>query len=238
MTRPPRTGSGLSGVTVKPSWRVLVRGRHVLRVAVIDDDRMLIDGIGSWLRSVDDLELCATAYSVDEFLAQTSKPDVVVLDVFLGDRSDPAVNVSRLVDAGHRVLVVSVTPQSVHGIDVVRAGASGFMTKDNDLHTLASAIRTVARGETAHSPELAFAWARDDRADRPRLSPRERAIVLDYASGLTLEAAARRSGIKPATAKSYLDRVKAKYAEVGRPTYTKLDLATRVREDGLHRDQR
>jgi len=52
---------------------------------------------------------------------------------------------------------------------------------------------------------------------------------------MTLEAAARRTGIRPATAKHYLERIKQKYRSAGRPTYTKLDLAARVREDGLLR---
>ena len=52
---------------------------------------------------------------------------------------------------------------------------------------------------------------------------------------MTLDAAARRTGIRPATAKHYLERIKQKYRSAGRPTYTKLDLATRVREDGLLR---
>jgi hypothetical protein len=62
--------------------------------------------------------------------------------------------------------------------------------------------------------------------------------LLAYASGLTLAAAARQAGIRPGTAKSYLDRVKEKYARAGRPTYTKLDLVARVREDGLERYSR
>ena len=56
-----------------------------------------------------------------------------------------------------------------------------------------------------------------------------------YAAGMTLEAAARRTGIRPSTAKHYLERIKQKYRSAGRPTYTKLDLAARVREDGLLR---
>ena len=50
---------------------------------------------------------------------------------------------------------------------------------------------------------------------------------------MTLAAAARQAGVRPATAKVYLERVKQKYRHAGRPTYTKLDLATRVYEDRL-----
>ncbi|MFJ6784751.1 hypothetical protein [Streptomyces yangpuensis] len=69
----------------------------------------------------------------------------------------------------------------------------------------------------------------------PHLAPKELRVLLAYASGLTLESAARRAGIAPNTAKYYLTRVKAKYLAVGRPTHTKIDLARRVREDELDR---
>lgn len=50
---------------------------------------------------------------------------------------------------------------------------------------------------------------------------------------MTLKSAARRAGVSPNTAKDYLNRVKSKYRLAGRPAYTKIDLAHRVREDGL-----
>ncbi len=66
---------------------------------------------------------------------------------------------------------------------------------------------------------------------RPRLSQRERSVLLAYASGMTLDAVAEQVGIRPGTAKTYLERVKAKYLEIGRPAYTKLELAQRASED-------
>ena len=59
-------------------------------------------------------------------------------------------------------------------------------------------------------------------------------MLLAYASGLTLDAVAEQVGIRPSTAKTYLERVKAKYREIGRPAYTKLELAQRASEDGGH----
>lgn len=211
----------------------------MINVAVVDDDRMLLDGMRSWFSTVEDLRLGAVARTVDElldlFAAGRPGADVVVLDLLLADGSDPVANVGRLVEAGFPVLVVSVAPRAEHGVEVVRAGASGYLTKDHDLDTLGSAIREVAAGGVTHSPELAFAWSCDRRPDRPHLSTQELAVLKAYASGMTLAAAARRVGIQLATAKKYLDRVKEKYSRAGRPAYTKLDLANRVREDGLLR---
>ncbi|WP_405426514.1 response regulator [Streptomyces erythrochromogenes] len=219
---------------------------RVITVAVVDDDRMLRDGLRAWLGDVPDLRLVATAATVGELLADpglsrphgldgtTAPPaDVVLLDLVLRDGSDPADNIRRVLRTGSRVLMISTVPDRSRIIEAIRAGADGYLTKDHDLPTLVAAVKDLAEGRGALSTELAFACAYDDSPARPRLSPRERQILLDYASGMTLKSAARRAGITVHTAKDYLDRVKAKYQQAGRPTYTKLDLALRVREDSL-----
>ncbi|ASO20053.1 DNA-binding NarL/FixJ family response regulator [Actinoalloteichus hoggarensis] len=208
----------------------------MITVSFVDDDQMLLDGLAAWLSSVPDLRLLGTMRTVEELLAAPgARPRVVVLDLLLADRSDPVENVRRLVAADIQVLVASVVPHVEHGVDVVRAGALGYLTKDHALDVLADAIRQVATGETVYSTELAYSWSRDTRPERPRLAAQERAVLVAYASGMTLTAAARRAGVQPATAKKYLAKVKEKYRELGRATYTKLDLANRVREDGLAR---
>ncbi|MEU3907601.1 response regulator transcription factor [Streptomyces goshikiensis] len=229
---------------------------RVITVAVVDDDRMLLDGLRAWLGGVPELRLVATAATVGELLAAAdghlpygagapgytapdiapadiAPPDIVLLDLVLRDGSAPTDNIRRLLRAGSRVLMISTVPDRSRIIEAIRAGADGYLTKDHDLPTLVTAIKDLATGRGAHSPELAFACAHDSSPARPRLSPRERQILLDYASGMTLKSAARRAGITVHTAKDYLDRVKAKYQQAGRPTYTKLDLARRVREDHL-----
>ncbi|WP_233221033.1 response regulator [Streptomyces carminius] len=208
-------------------------------VAVVDDDRMLLEGLRSWLAGTPRLSLVATAATVGDLLAARSGPDarppadVVLLDLLLKDGSDPADNIRRLRETGSRVLIISTVADRPRVIAAVRAGADGYLTKDNELETLVEAVETVAAGGTAHSPELAFAWAHDTGPDRPRLSPKELEVLRGYASGLTLKATARRVGVSPHTAKYYLDRVKDKYRRAGRPAYTKTDLASRLREDGI-----
>ncbi|MYS76176.1 response regulator, partial [Streptomyces sp. SID5926] len=162
--------------------------------------------------------------------------DVVLLDLLLKDGSEAVANIRRLRAAGSRVLIISTATGRAGVVEAVAAGADGYLTKDNDLDTLVEAVVTVAAGGTVHSPELAFAWAHHTGRLRPRLSPKELEVLRHYASGLTLKATARRVGISPHTAKHHLDRVKDKYRRAGRPAYTKIDLAVRVREDGLGSD--
>lgn len=205
---------------------------QAIDIAVIDDDLMLAQGIHAWARDSGELRLTGAFPTVDGFLgSMTSRPTVVLLDLMLHDRSDPEVNVRRLAWAGHRILIVSAWAEPDIVAAAFAAGARGCITKDKSLGALAAAVRKVAAGETVYSQELASALLHDSRTMRPHLSAREREILMAYASGMTLEAAARRMGVKPGTAKTYLERVKAKYQEIGRPAYTKLELAKRVRED-------
>ena len=72
--------------------------------------------------------------------------------------------------------------------------------------------------------------------DTPDLSPRELDALRLYASGLKLSAVAHRMGISPHTAKEYLDRVRAKYSQVGRPARTRTELYAAATRDGLLAD--
>ncbi|NRQ30849.1 response regulator transcription factor [Nonomuraea sp. NN258] len=206
----------------------------MITLSVVDDDRMLIEGLAAWLAGVPDIRLTGRAATVAELLETERSPaDVVLLDLLLADRSDPVQNVRTLVGRGRRVLVVSVVTSGDVARQMIDAGAGGYLTKDHDLAALVAKVREVAKEEVAISRELALGWLADRDGDRPVLSPQERAVLLAYASGMTLTAAARSAGVQPGTAKNYLERVKDKYRKAGRPAYTKLELATRVREDGL-----
>ena len=205
----------------------------VIRVAAIDDDRMLLTGLGTWLQGVPDIVLCRTATTVAQYLLDDPGAQVVLLDLNLRDFSEPRDNVTRLAATGAHVLVVSSIPDQEHVLATIEAGAAGYVTKDNDLDMLADAVRSVAAGGSVVTPELAFVLSRDSRPTRPVLSPQERAILLAYATGSTLSAAARRAGVAYGTAREYLERIKRKYTETGRPTSTKLDLVERLREDRL-----
>ena len=210
-------------------------GREPVRVAAVDDDRLLLDGLTSCLADRQDVVLVAVTGTVDELLALDEGPDVVMLDLQLKDGSDPVDNVARLVAAGGRVMVVSSHTDREYVIATTSAGADGYVTKNHDVSALIEAICEVAAGGMAYSPELAYCWARDKRPERPKLSEQEERVLVAYASGATLDAAARAAGIKVGTAKVYLDRIKAKYRQANRPAQTKLELAERIREDGLRR---
>lgn len=205
----------------------------MITVGAIDDDAMLLEGLGGWMERSPTLSLVATGRDVNEFLALAPEADVVILDLNLRDGTTVSENVRRLIAAGYVVLVVSTIPDKEFVIEALEAGAAGYVTKDRDLNTLARTLQEAVDGSTAVTPHMAFLLSADRRRRRPQLSPRERDVLWHYGRGMTLESVARKLNIRPGTAREYLARVKRKYQEVDRPTHTKSDLADRIREDRL-----
>lgn len=184
---------------------------RVIRVAVVDNDRMLLEGIARWFAERTDLRLIATATTVDELLAPNTPIDVVLLDLLLADQSVPLDNLARLVDAGHRVLVVSVSTNAPRIAATFAAGARGYLTKDHDLAELADAVREIDAHGVSFSPELAFACLRDPRPGHPTLSEPEQAVLSAFGSGMRLAAVARHVGTTQDDVRATLDQIAAKY---------------------------
>lgn len=203
-----------------------------IRLALIDDHELVREGLRALLVAHPDsgIAIVYSGASVPE--AIDAHPQVALLDIELGPAAGPvAANVGQLVRAEVDVLLISAfdDPPSVRA--GMRAGALGFAPKSVSYDTLVEALRTVAGGELYLSVDLASILA--SAADAPDLSPRELDALRLYASGLKLTAVAHRMGISPHTAKEYLDRVRAKYGQVGRPARTRTELYAAARRDGL-----
>jgi DNA-binding NarL/FixJ family response regulator len=106
------------------------------------------------------------------------------------------------------------------------------MSKREDPAELLAAIRIVASGEGFLTPEMASILAESPQ-DVPNLSIQELSALRLYASGMKLDSVARRMNVSPATAKEYLDRVRAKYAQAHREVRTKSDMRRAAVEDGF-----
>jgi two-component system nitrate/nitrite response regulator NarL len=174
----------------------------LVRVAAIDDDRLLLDGLASCFSALPSIALVAVATTVDELLHTEVTFDVVLLDLQLKDASDPVGNVARLTALGYAVLVVSSHTDCDRVIAATSAGAHGYVTKDHDVENLVDALREVAEGKDVYSPELAHCWARDTRSGRPDFSVQEMRILVFYSDGCTLAQAARMAGVQQARPRS------------------------------------
>lgn len=204
-----------------------------IRIAIIDDHELVCEGVRALLT---DAGVGTVVYGgVSTAEAAEARPDVALLDIDLGPNAPNVVDgVAALLSVGSAVLVVSAFEDRRVVRAALDAGALGFIPKRASVQTLAEAIATAASGELFMSVDLAAILASAN--ETPDLSPRELSALRLYASGLKLNAVASRMGISPHTAKEYLDRVRAKYAVVGREARTRTELYAAASHDGLLRE--
>ncbi|UCR90360.1 response regulator transcription factor [Mycetocola spongiae] len=205
---------------------------RVIRVAVIDDHESVRLGLSAVCAAAGHRIVSSTP-DVAGFLRNTLPVDVVVLDLSLGDGSSIAENVRAVSRGGASVLIHSIADRVSLVREALAAGAAGVIPKSSPAHDVTAAIATVARGEALNNLEWASAIEADPNFSVAALGPRERDVLNLYASGLPLKDVALELGIAPSTVKEYLNRIRAKYIEVGRPARTKIDLLRRAVEDGI-----
>jgi DNA-binding NarL/FixJ family response regulator len=205
-----------------------------VRVAIVDDHESVRLGLKAAF--VDDgYDVVLVASTVPELIAGLAgrEVDVTVLDLSLGDGSSVTENVKSVQAAGSAVLVHSIADRVALVREALAAGAAGVIPKSSATKTVIAAAATVARGEVLNNLEWATAIDADRDFAKAQLGRREREILHLYASGLPLKLAAEQLGIGYSTAREYLDRIRVKYVEVGRPAPTKVDLLRRAVEDGI-----
>ena len=206
----------------------------MVRVGIVDDHESVRLGLQAACRDAgyDVLATGPTVSAVLEALADAD-PDVIVLDLSLGDGSSITENVKRVQATGAGVLVHSIADQVASVREALAAGAAGVIPKSAPTTTLIAAIKSVAAGDVLNNLEWASAIDADSEFAKAQLGRRERDVLHLYASGLPLKAVAEQLGVAHSTAREYLDRVRTKYVEVGRPAPTKVDLLRRAVEDGI-----
>jgi DNA-binding NarL/FixJ family response regulator len=200
-------------------------------VAVVEDHPLMLGALVSVCEQHPQLVVVYAGASVDDVLELDPAPDLVLLDLDLNGSAVTEGDAERLMARGSAVIVVSglASPATVRAM--VRAGVAGLLSKRDDPADLWAAIDSVLAGRPWTTSDLAAVLVRDP--DRPDLSYQERRALELYASGLKLASVARLMGLAPSTVREYIDRVRAKYAAVGRPAPTKAHLAVNAHQDGI-----
>ena len=162
---------------------------------------------------------------------KTLKPNCVILDLDLGDGKSPIQNTIELVESSIPVLVVSALADASVVRSSLIAGALGFVSKQAELEEFLECVEATLEGKQSTSRDLAAILFRDELS--VNLSEREKEAMVLYASGLKLEAVARKMNVKPGTASEYIKRVREKYSKAGNPVSTKTDLYKQAVQEGL-----
>jgi two-component system, NarL family, uhpT operon response regulator UhpA len=204
-----------------------------IRLAIVDDHRMLLGALTEWVRgAASDIDLVAAVPSWSELLAHPAFPvDVVLLDLDLRDNIPISIKLSTLKSANVATMLMSTYSEPAVVREALGAGALGYLVKSEPVETIVEAIRAAQAGETYISAELIEAL--DDEGAAPRLSAQERRVMALYGAGQPVKAVAFQLGISEETAKSYLKRIREKYRLAGYDVGTKVALRKRAIADGI-----
>lgn len=193
----------------------------MIRVAVADDQAAVRAGLVALLERADDVTIVGQAADGDDavVLAPAARPDVFLMDVRM-PRLDGIEATRRIVAdprcAGVRILIVTTYELDEYVYDALRAGASGFVTKEIEPEALRSAVRTIADGDGLLAPSVtrrvidafargAPAGGHDERLDT--LTDRERDVLRCVASGASNAEIASELYISTMTAKTHVSRL-------------------------------
>lgn len=212
------------------------RTPHSVRLAILDDHELLLDSLASWIDAhAPDFELVLTAPTWFELVQSDQFPtDLVLLDFQLQEPVSIEARVRTCRAAGAKVIVLTSLDTAEARDRAFDAGASAFLAKTMPLGEVMETARRVMGMQSTGEP------VRDWRPlpkgaqhpARPKLSVSEKEALALYANGYSMSEVAAQMHVQYETAKTYLRRVREKYARAGRPASSKADLIRRAAEDG------
>lgn len=190
----------------------------MITVMLADDHTLLREGLRRLLEQAGDISVQGEAGNGAEALKLLGQRawDLLVLDMSMPGRD--GVDLIRQIKSGHPgvpILVLTMHGEQQYAIQAIKAGASGFLTKDSAAEELVQAVRKVAGGGRYLSPSLAesIAFERQDKTDAlPHLllSDRELSVFHHLASGLNNSDIARRLFLSVKTVSTYKSRILVK----------------------------
>lgn len=212
----------------------------VVDIAIFEDHPMMREALAhNLVLHLADVSIIYKGNCIKEFLAnqpkpisQGNKPILAILDLDLGDGSDPIVNLSELIEHNISVIVVSALATSQMVRLMLRNGAAAYVSKNAEPEALRDAINATISGKQYMSPDIAVALLSDEEIS-VNLSQKEREALSLYASGMKLDAVARAMDISRSTASEYIQRARKKYTKAGINLPTKTDLYRQAQKDGL-----
>lgn len=218
-----------------------IEREHLIQVLLVDDEplfqgliREAFDQLGSGWQ----LMVFGTGQEALDHLAQATTPlHLALVDLGLPDMHGTAL--IRQIRTRHPetpIMVMSIFSDQSHVIDAIRAGARGYLLKDDSALAIADSIRRIEAGEYPISPSLArylFDLAIPSLADKPQsppisLSPKELELLQLLAKGHPYKRAAQLMEVSISTIQTYVQRMYQKLE-----SNSKVQAVSKAREQGL-----
>jgi DNA-binding NarL/FixJ family response regulator len=196
-----------------------------IRVVIADDHPIVRDGISNELYRHPDIEVVGQAADGDETISvtQDTTPDVILLDINMpGTRASDIIREVSTFSNPPKVLVISAFGDVEYVLTMLKAGATGYLLKDEEPAVIANGIRSVYHGETCLSPSVTTSFVTATLNDKTRvalsqLTNREREVLHLLAKGDDNETISEKLSITIGTAKNHVSNI-----------YEKLGLRTRA----------
>ena len=205
-----------------------------IRLLLIEDNRLLRDGLFSILKPHKDIDIIAASGDGKRTLAKIKqlKPNIVLLD--LGLRSQNSLRVVEVVKHDFplaKIIVMDLAPVQADILQFVKAGANGFILKDASLNDFLITIRSVSEGATVLPPLLidslfsqivdhAVREGKTKLKEAVRMTQREREVITILSEGMSNKEIAHRIHISTYTVKSHIHNIMEKLA-----LHTRLEIA-------------
>ena len=198
-----------------------------IKILLIEDNRLLREGIATMLKKQSDMSVVATVGDGENILTMVgkSKPNIVLLD--LGLRSQNSLQIVKLIRKNYeesKIIVMDLIPLQADVFEYVQAGVSGFIIKDANINDFYNTIRSVYEGSQVLPPHLTgslFSQIVDHAVNghissnidsAVRMTKRERQVIELIADGFANKEIAQKLHLSTFTVKSHVHNILEKLA--------------------------
>jgi two-component system, NarL family, response regulator LiaR len=190
-----------------------------ITVMLIDDHRVVRQGLRDFLELQEDIDVVGEASSGEEGVQVAGQllPDVVLMDLVMpGIDGVETTRRVKAVSPSSRVIVLTSFADDDKVFPAIKAGAISYLLKDISPEDLAHAIRAAQRGEAVLHPEVAAKLMQEFSAPRPneapvdQLTPREMDVLRLVAKGMSNKEIADKLIISEKTTKTHLSNILSK----------------------------
>jgi DNA-binding NarL/FixJ family response regulator len=208
-------------------------------VAVVDEHDAIHAAVELWCNQAQPaIDFAGNYFSTEQFLTAYPSPAAsgvgpIVLELQKHHNGVDFTALDRIVSRGYRVIVYSHIATDEVILTALDRGAVTYLTKSESKDHLIDAIRAAGTDTPYVGPRMALAMLNDSTVGRANLAPREKEVLIAWFRTESKDLVARQLQIAPTTVRTHLQRVRAKYAAVGRPATTKAALVARAIQDGI-----
>ena len=211
-----------------------------ITILLIEDNRILRDGIKTLINEQEDLKIVAATGGNHDTLQQARNlnPQVVLID--LGLRNENGLRVVAILtkELPHvKIIGMGLIPSQLDIIELVQAGAAGFILKDATIEDVLRTIRSVAQGMNilppvmtgtlfTHVVDHAIRQGKGKLLEAVRMTTREREIIVLIAGGMSNKGIAQRLNLSTYTIKSHVHNILEKLA-----LHSRLEIAAHTYEN-------